>query len=160
VVNERIASRRAEVRSARRLRRLRRTIAVGVLAAVVIGGIALERSSLVALASIDVQGLERLDEAAVLDAAEVAEGTSVLRLRLGGIRDAIVALPLVDDAVVERDGALGLRIVVDEAAPALTAVYDDTRLLVSEEGLVLGEGEAPGTPVVVVVNGFVARERH
>lgn len=152
-VNERIAARRAEVRAERRRRRLRRTITVAVLVVVALGAVALERSSLVALASIEVQGLERLDEATVLDAGGVSAGTSVLRLRLDTIRERLVALPLVDDALVERDGALGLRIIVDEAAPALTAAYGETRLLVSEDGLVLGEGSAPGTPLVVVARG-------
>lgn len=149
-VNERIARRRAEVRAARRRRRLRRTVTVLVVAAVVVGLVALERSSLVALADIEVTGLERLEEQEVLAAAEVHEGMSVLRIRLGTVTERIESMPLVDRARVDRVGALGLHIEVEEAAPVLTARFPSASLLVSEQGLVLGEGEAPGTPVVEI----------
>lgn len=149
-VNERIARRRAEVRAARRRRRLRRTVTVLVVAAVVVGLVALERSSLVALADVEVTGLERLEEQDVLAAAGVQEGMSVLRIRRGTVTERIEELPLVERAEVSRVGALGLRIEVDETAPVLTARFPSTDVLVSEEGLVLGEGEAPGTPRVDV----------
>lgn len=149
-VNERIARRRAEVRGARRRRRLRRTLTVLVVAAVVVGLVALERSSLVALADLEVTGLERLEEQDVVAAAGVHEGMSVLRIRLGTVTERVEQMPLVDRAEVSRIGALGLRIEVHEAAPVLTARFPSASLLVSEQGLVLGEGEAPGTPVVDV----------
>ncbi len=47
-------------------------------------------------------------------------------------------------------GALGLRIEMDEAAPVVTAQFPAATVLVSEHGVVLGEGTAPGTPVVEV----------
>ena len=150
VVNERIAQRRAEVRAARRRRRLRRTITITVLVLAAVGFLLLERSSLVALADLEVTGLERLDEAEVLEAAGVAEGMSVLRIRLGEVEERVVALPLVEAAEAVRVGPLGLRIDVVEAAPALTARFPTASVLVSEQGLVLGEGEAPGTPVADV----------
>ncbi len=150
VVNERIAQRRAEVRAARRRRRLRRTITVTVLLLVLVGFLLLERSSLVALADLEVTGLERLEEAEVLEAAGVAEGMSVLRIRLGAVEERVVALPFVEAAEAVRVGPLGLRIDVVEAAPALTARFPTASVLVSQQGLVLGEGEAPGTPVADV----------
>ncbi len=150
VVNERIAQRRAEVRAERRRRRLRRTVLVASTLVVLLGLAVLERSSLVALADVEVTGLERLDEAAVLEVAGVAEGMSVLRIRLGAVEERLEALPLVEAATAERVGPLGLRIDVVEAAPALTARFPTASVLVSEQGLVLGEGEAPGTPVADV----------
>lgn len=149
-VNERIARRRAEVRAARRRRRLRRTLLVAATLVVVVGLVLLERSSLVALADVEVVGLERLDEATVLETAGVAEGMSVLRIRTGRVEERVTALPLVDHATAERVGPLGLRIQVTEVAPALTARFPTGTVLVSEQGLVLGEGEAPGTMVVEV----------
>lgn len=149
-VNERIARRRAEVRAGRRRRRLRRTVIVVVVAAVVAGLVALERSSLVALADLEVTGVERLAEEDVVAAAGVHEGMSVLRIRIGAVTERVEAMPLVDDAEVSRVGALGLRIEVDETAPVVTARFPSATLLVSENGVVLGEGEAPGTPVVEV----------
>lgn len=150
LVNERIARRRAEVRTQRRQRRLRRTLAVLVAAAVVAGFVALERSSLVALADLEVVGLERLTESEVLAAAGVREGMSVLRIRLGAVEERVEALPLVDRVDASRRGPLGLRLEVVESAPALTARFRTSTVLVSDQGVVLGEGEAPGTPVVVV----------
>lgn len=150
VVNERIAQRRAQVRAARRRRRLRRTVAVLVVLVVAVGLVLLERSSLVALAEVEVTGLERLDEGDVLAAAGVQPGMSVLRIRLGAIEEQVGALPLVEHVEVQRVGPLGLRIDVVEAAPALTARFPTSSVLVSEQGLVLGEGEAPGTPEVEV----------
>lgn len=149
-VNERIARRRAEVRAVRRRRRLRRTLGVLVVAALAVGLVALERSSLVALVDVEVTGLERLEEQDVLAAAGVREGMSVLRIRLGTVTGRVEELPLVDRVEVSRIGALGLRIEVEETAPVLTARFPSASLLVSEQGLVLGEGEAPGTPVVDV----------
>lgn len=149
-VNERIAQRRAEVRAARRRRRLRRTIVVTAVLLVLLGLWLLERSSLVALADLEVTGLERLEESEVLDAAGVREGMSVLRIRLGAVEERLEALPLVEAASATRVGPLGLRIDVVEAAPAMTARFPTSSVLVSEQGLVLGEGEAPGTPVVEV----------
>ena len=150
VVNERIARRRLEVRRARRRRRLRRTV-LALVAIVAVAGLALlERSSLVALADVEVTGLDRLEEREVLAAAGIEEGMSVLRLRLGRVEERLEALPLVDRAQATRVGPLGLRIEVTEVAPALTARFPTSSVLVSEEGLVLGEGEAPGTPVVEV----------
>ena len=151
VVNERIARRRAEVRADRRRRRLRRTVVVATTLALLVGLVLLERSSLVALVDVEVTGLERLDEAAVLDAAAVAEGMSVLRIRTGRVEERVTALPLVDRATVERIGPVGLRIDVVEVAPALSARFPTSTVLVSATGLVLGEGEAPGTPVVEVI---------
>ena len=149
-VNERIARRRAEVRAQRRRRRLRRTVTVAVLVAVATGLVLLERSSLVALADLEVVGLERLEQQEVLTAAGIREGMSVLRIRRGTVEQRIEAMPLVEQARVERVGALGLRIRVEEEAPALTARFPAGSVLVSEEGIVIGEGEAPGTLVVEV----------
>lgn len=126
-----------------------------VLVAVVAGLVVLERSSLVALAELEVTGLERLEEDEVLAAAGVREGMSVLRIRRGVVEERVEAMPLVDHAEVERIGALGLRIRVAEEAPALTARFPAGPVLVSEDGVVIGAGEAPGT-IVVDVAGPIA----
>lgn len=147
-VNERIAARRAEVVAARRRRLRRRVGLVALVVALVVGAVALERSSLVALVSVEVEGTERLEPATVRSAVGVEPGTSVLRIDTGDVRDRVEALPLVERATVDRVGALGLRVSVTEVAPALTVRYDERTVLVDRAGLVLGEGSAPGTPVV------------
>lgn len=150
VVNERIAERRAAVVAARRRTLRRRTLAVVALVVVVVGLVALERSSLVALVSLEVEGTRRLAADDVLAASEVEVGTSVLRISTGGVQQRVEAMPLVSRAEVRRDGALGLVIEVEEVAPALSARFDDSAVIVDAAGLVLGPGTAPGTPVVVL----------
>ncbi|MFT5563347.1 MAG: cell division septal protein FtsQ [Myxococcota bacterium] len=149
-VNDRIAARRAAVRGARRRRRLRRTILASTALVLLVGGWLLERSSLVALATAEVTGVQRLTADEVRATGGVALGTSVLRLRPSHIEDRIQALPMVERAVVERAGSLGLRIEIVEVAPALTAIFGEEPWLVSEDGLVLGRGDAPGTPHVFI----------
>ena len=155
-VNERIARRRAEVRTARRRRRLRRTVTVVVLVALAAGLVVLERSSLVALADVEVVGLERLEPGEVVAAAGLREGMSVLRIRRGEVRERVEELPLVEQARVERVGALGLRIRVQEEAPVLTARFPAGSVLVTEDGAVVGTGRAPGTTVVDVAGPAAA----
>lgn len=147
-VNDRIAARRAAVVSARRRRFLRRATVLAVVVAVVAGALALERSSLVAVASLEVTGVERLDPAAVRAASGVELGTSVLRVRLDEVERRIESLPLVDAVAVGRDGPLGLVIDVEEVAPAVTVRYADGAVLLDRSGLVLGTGTARGTPTV------------
>jgi cell division septal protein FtsQ len=151
VVNERIEQRRAAVAAARRRRVLGRVLLVVVLVGTVTAAVALERSSLVAVASIEVVGADRLAAEDVLAATGVEVGTSVLRVRTGEVQRRVEALPMVERATVERDGPLGIVVTVEEVAPALSARFEDGDVLVDEAGLVIGEGVAPGTPVVRVV---------
>jgi cell division protein FtsQ len=145
-VNERIAARRAEVRARRRRLRLRRTVVVAVVAAVAVGAVAVERSSLVALASVRVEGNDRLAVDEVLGLAGLELGTSVLRLPLGEAETALESHPLVADAVLSRDGALGIVVTVVEATPVLQAVDRRGRgsVLVARDGTVLAVGTAAG----------------
>lgn len=150
VVNERIEQRRAAVAASRRRRLLGRVVVVLLLVVTVTAAVALERSALVAVASIEVVGTERLAADDVLAATGVEVGTSVLRVRTGEVQRRVEALPMVERATVERDGPLGIVVTVEEVAPALSARYGDGDVLVDEAGLVIGPGVAPGTPVVRV----------
>src|SRR5688500_6055513 len=113
----RIAERRDVVRKTTRRRRLRRTIIVASLVAIAVTAFAIERSSLVELREVRVEGVERLDADDVRAAARLSIGTSTVRLRLGDVRARVEALPLVDSATVRRVDALTVVIEVHERRP-------------------------------------------
>jgi len=74
MVDGRIAERRAEVRSARRRARLRRTLLGVALMLLVVGGAWLERSEHVAITDVTVEGVVRLDAAEVVEARGIVLG--------------------------------------------------------------------------------------
>lgn len=153
MVDERIAARRAEVRDERRRRRLRRTVLVVVLLALLVVGVLVERSSLVALAEVQVTGTERLDAATVREAADLEIGTSTLRLPLDEARERVEALPLVHTADVSRVDPLTVRIDVIERRPAAVLRRGAAAVLVDAEGVVVARGEEDGLPVIELGRG-------
>lgn len=153
VVDERIAERRAEVRRDNRSRRLRRTVHVLVLLVLLGLGAVVERSSLVALAEIQVTGTQRLPADVVLRAAGLELGTSTVRLRLGQARERVEALAMVDHADVRRVGPITVRIEVVERVPALVGVLDDEAVVVDVEGVVVSRGRDPALTVVQLFDG-------
>jgi cell division protein FtsQ len=153
MVDERIAERRADVRRERRLRRLRRTLLVVVLLGVSLVAAIVERSSLVALAEVRVDGLERLGEADVVDAAGLALGTSTLRLDLGGAAERVEELPLVDTATVRRLDPLTVLIEVVERGPSAVVSFGQRSVLVDPDGVVIATGSEPGLPTILLQSG-------
>lgn len=150
MVDDRILERRADVREQRRRRRLRRTITVGVLLGVLVVAYAVERSSLVALAEVRVEGVQRLDADLVRETADLPLGTSTLRLRLGEAAERVRALPLVEHVDVRRADPLTVVVEIVEREPWLVAVDDAGAVLVDDEGVVIDEGRLAGLPVVHV----------
>lgn len=153
MVDERIAARRAEVRDERRRRRLRRTVLVATLLVLVVVGVLVERSSLVALAEVQVRGTTRLEPATVRRAADLELGTSTLRLPLDAARSRVEALPLVGSADVHRVDPLTVRIEVVEREPAAVVRRGDRAVLVDREGVVVASGQEPGLPVIRMDGG-------
>jgi cell division septal protein FtsQ len=146
MIDERIAERRRGVREDRRRARLRRTVllmAVVVLAAALI---VLERSALVGLEEIRVAGVDRLEADEVREATRLELGTSTLRLRLGRVEQRVEQLPAVRDAAARRLDPLTVLVEVVEREPSLVAQAGGERVVVDREGVVLGEGGAPGVP--------------
>ena len=147
-MDERIAERRREVERERRRRRGRLAVIGLILVAVVSGGALVERSSLVALAEVQVRGTERLDASEVRAAADLPLGTSTLRLRLGAARERVEALPLVRAAEVERIDPLTVRVTVRERVPELVVTTHRGAVLVDGAGLVIDRGGVTGLPQV------------
>jgi cell division protein FtsQ len=142
-MDDRIAARRRSVREQRRRRRLRRTL-VGLLVLLLVGAlIVVERSALVALEEVTVEGLERLDEATVLEALAFEEGASTVRPGIGPARARLVALPMVRDAQVVRSGPRSVRVTVEERRPVLVARGGGVLRLVDRDGVVIATGSDP-----------------
>jgi cell division protein FtsQ len=148
MIDERIAERRRHIRGERRRGRLRRTLLV--VALVVLAGVlvAVERSALVGLEEVEVAGTERLEPEEVLEAADLALGTSTLRLRLGAVEDRVETLPLVREASARRLDPLTVRIEVTERRPALNVRGADRTALVDREGVVLDDDRVEGLPEI------------
>lgn len=143
-VDERIAERRREVRDGRRRARLRRTLTVLGLLALLGVGYAVERSPLVALSEIQVTGTDRLDPDAVIAVADLALGTSTLRLDLGEAEARVRALPVVGEVEASRIDPLTVRITVVERRPLFVAATGADRVLVDGDGVVIARGSEDG----------------
>ena len=149
-MDARISARRAAVRTARRRARLRRTLLALLALALAVGAVLLERSTLMAVARVDVVGLERLGRDEVVAATGIAPGDPILRLRTGRAAAAVAALPAVRTAEVDRTGTTSVRIAVEERRPVLVARGRGTEVLLDRDGVVVGPGPAD-LPVVELV---------
>ena len=149
-MDARISARRAEVRAARRRARLRRTLLVLLALGVVAGGVLLERSAVLAVARVEVVGLERLERDAVLAAADVPPGTPILRVRTGRVAAAVTALPLVRRAEVDRVEPTAVRVAVEERRPVLVASGRGRSVLLDRDGVAVAPGSEGGLPTVVL----------
>ncbi|GGI04333.1 cell division protein FtsQ/DivIB [Egicoccus halophilus] len=148
MIDERIAERRRQVREQRRRSRLRRTVATMLGVLVVVALVLVERSDLVGLEEVRVVGAERLGEQRVLEAADLALGTSTLRLGLADAEQRVEALPLVRDAEARRLDPLTVQIAVVEREPVLVARGDGQEVLLDREGVVIAQGSLDGLAVV------------
>lgn len=149
-LDERIAERRRQVRDDRRRHRLRRTLTVAAAVALLVAAAAVERSSLVALQEIRVEGTDRLGPEEVRAASGLTLGTSTLRLRLRAVEERLAELPLVREVRARRADALTVVISVEERVPVLVARGSGGQVLVDRDGVVTALGTNDALPVVRV----------
>lgn len=152
-VNERIAERRREVRDQRRRRRLRRTVTVASLLVLAAIAVAVERSPLVALSEVRVEGSVRMDPDEIRAAADLPLGTSTVRLRLGAAEARVEALPAVATAQARRLDPLTVLIEITERVPVLVASNGTRSVLLDADGVSLASGDQPGLPRITVPVG-------
>ena len=152
----RIRERRADVRRQERRRRLRRTMALTAVVAVLIVIWAVERSSLVALDHVRVEGNAQVSTNDILAAARLEEGTSTLRLDLAGADARITAMPGIASALVERVDAVTVRIVVVERVAELRLQTPTREWLVDGEGVVFAAGDGPRSMPVALLEREVS----
>lgn len=124
------ARRRPVRRSAPPAPAWRRFLLPGVLAVATIGFLIVYFSPLLGVRTVRVEGNQSLPADAVIRAAEVAEGTPMLRVDPGQIREHLHALPKVADAQAVLDWPSTVRIQVTERTPAAYfRATDGVRLL-------------------------------
>jgi cell division septal protein FtsQ len=148
MIDERIARRRAEVRSGRRRARLRRTLLVTSLAAIIAVGVWFEGSEHATILAVEVVGTSRLEHDSVIDASGLLVGDPALRVRPSAIVRDVERLTMVRAASVRRSGFRNVIIQVDERAPIYTAVHRSDAVLVDRDGVVIDRGREVGLPVV------------
>jgi len=148
MVDERIARRRAEVRSARRRARLRRTLLVLLLVALLGAAVWFERSEHAAVREIQVRGTVRLEPSDVIAASGIVPGRSALRLVPSRIVRDVESLTLVRSARLERVGLGRITIVLEERSPVYNVTYRSTSALVDRDGIVIDSGSDERLPVV------------
>jgi cell division protein FtsQ len=131
--------REARARAERAGRRRRRLRAVGrgllVLVPVVLLGWLFLASPLLAVERVQVTGTGRLSAEQVVQAAAVAPGTPLARVRTGPARDRIRELPPVDDVRVRRVWPSTLRIDVTERVAVAGAAGPDGVTLLDGSGV-------------------------
>ena len=112
-----------------------------------------------ALAKIEVQGVERLSEDVVIAASGLAAGDNVLSLDAEAVEERLRWLEWVRKVAVERDLPSGVVITIQERVPA-ALLADDGVYLVDEDGHVFKEmAEEDYDPDLLVIAGVEAARR-
>jgi len=99
-------------------------------------------SRLLVVRQIEVSGVERLTEAEVAAAADVATGTPLARVDTEEVAARVAALRLVESVEVHRGWPATLRLEVTERVPVLGIAVEGGYLLVDREGVRITESDA------------------
>ena len=150
-----IASQRVRRAAARRARRRIAATLTGLAAAAALAAGALAAHFVLtaarfAVTAVDVRGASRVAPRAIAEAAAIAPGTNLLRLRTDEVERRVEALPAVRHAEVVRSWPNRVTIVVEERRP-FTLVHAGRLHWVDEEGVPVGverEAVAPRAPVI------------
>jgi len=150
-----IVSQRVRRAAARRAgRRIAATLtglaAAGALAAGALAAHFVLTAARFAVTAVDVRGASRVAPRAIAEAAAIAPGTNLLRLRTDEVERRVEALPAIRHAEVIRSWPNRVTIVVEERRP-FTLVHAGRLHWVDEEGVPVGverEAVAPRAPVI------------
>ena len=150
-----IVSQRVRRAAARRAgRRIAATLtglaAAGALAAGALAAHFVLTAARFAVTTVEVRGASRVAPRAIADAAAIAPGTNLLRLRTDEVERRVEALPAIRHAEVVRAWPNRVTIVVEERRP-FTLVHAGRLHWVDEEGVPVGverEAVAPRAPVI------------
>lgn len=133
----------------------------GIAGAVAVGRLTndyVRTSPAFAIATIELEGRTRLEEANVLRAAGVAIGTNVFELSPEDVRARLERHPWIASAQVERRLPGTFRLTIVERTPSLVLSLGPSLYLVDESGSVFKE-VAPGDPVDLPIVSGIERER-
>ena len=153
-IDPRLRQRRIAVRRAEGRRRLRILLFAVGLAALVGAGYALTRSALLDLDHVDVTGAFGSEAAEVTEATGLELGTPLLDVDLATAERAVVALPWVETATVERAWPGTVTVDVIRRVPvALLPAGDGTGVVIDGEGIAIARADvavAGDLPVITV----------
>lgn len=137
-IDPRLNARRIEVARARGRKRLRRLAVLAVITVLVLGGIALTRSSLLDVDRITVTGADSSGRDAVLAVAAIPTGESMVSVDVSKVETRLEQLPWVAEASVSRSWPGTVDIEVTERVAVAVAGEGSAAVLVDAEGRILG----------------------
>ncbi len=157
-----IVSQRVRRAAARRARRRIAATLTGLAAAGGLGAGALAAHFVLtaarfAVTAVDVRGASRVAPRAIAEAAAIAPGTNLLRLRTDEVERRVEALPAIRHAEVVRSWPNRVTIVVEERRP-FTLVHAGRLHWVDEEGVPVGVEREAVAPRAPVISGLTADE--
>lgn len=152
-VDPRLARRRREVQEASARRRLRWTIGLLVIAVAAGLVIAVFESSWLAVATIEVEGAERADVAAIIAGEGVEIGVPIVSVRAGRLEERLRADPWIAEAQVRVVWPRSIEVSVVEYIPVARVKSGDTWLVSSTQGAVLARGQRLAEPFVDIEGG-------
>lgn len=135
----------------RRKRQVRIALVLAVAVTIVGGAVALYRSQLFEIRSIEVIGAERLTPAAVRARAAVPDGATLLRFPARDIKERLLSYAWIEDAQVTRSFPDALRIRIVEREPVAVVDTGDKFWVVDTTGVVLGEQSLEETTTLPIV---------
>jgi cell division protein FtsQ len=126
----------------RRSRRLAVALAVSIAATLVVGGVAISRSWLFDIRTVDVTGASHLTTATVEELAAIADGTSVWWLDEAAAEGRLERHPWIADAVVSASFPRSVSIRIQEREPVAVLASPTRPSLLADDGTVLGAASA------------------
>jgi hypothetical protein len=152
-VDPRLARRRREVQEAGARRRLRWTIGILVLAVLTGLVVAVFESSWLAVSSIEIEGADRADVAAILNESGIEEGVPIVSVRTGSVEERLRNDPWIADAQVRVIWPRSVEVFVVEYIPIARVKSGDTWLVASTQGQVLARGQRLVEPFIDIEAG-------
>lgn len=108
----------------------------------------LVRSPLLAVADVQVEGVEGASAEQVRAALDVEPGASLLGADLAAARDRVAALPFVEAAAVDLRRAVVVVAEVQPRPPAAVLRTPDASWVLDSGGVLIDGGDRPGVPVI------------
>jgi cell division protein FtsQ len=124
-VDPRMRARRVGVLRSVGRRRLRIVAAVGLVAAVAVGGVVLLKSPLLSVKRVQLDGAAYIDRTRLAGLVSELRGTPLVDVDTGAVEQALEADPWVKRARVERDWFSGVRMDIVERIPVATFMSED-----------------------------------
>lgn len=154
----RIARRRKGVEAEKRHRRRVVLFAVAGVVTAFAALYAVTRSPLLDVDHVGVSGADRVDRDAVIRASGIRVGDALVDVDLAAIRTAVMAVPGVASARVEREWPDAIRIVITGEEPLAVLAGPQQRVVVARGGRVVAAAPASDDPSVSALPSIVTAD--